>query len=289
MDDKDNRNKERTSEEYRQEAEEHMESLKQGWKVFGGTGIFVIAALVAVILIALAWFVYNRTVTSESSSISAKQKGYELGSEGTLNISSGLEEHLDASVLSWKLKDNSNLQNCEGQDGIRPNTSGSLSFYVIPYSDDPLIINCTLDIRPVMNIGDEGDSEIAKKILCGHLLFECEYTHGETIQKCLVDVEDGTFQIKLPNAKTNERQDITLNWFWPYTLYDAENHDVYGNEISAMTGDQKYFDYFFYDNTSTADVNSSFKILNQCYNNADQFIGEKVNAMVLELTAQQEL
>ena len=55
-----------------------------------------------------------------------------------------------------------------------------------------------------------------------------------------------------------------------------------------MTGNQEYSDYFFYDKTNTTgsvDVNSGFKILNQRYNDGDQLIGDKVKAVVLELTA----
>ena len=85
--------------------------------------------------------------------------------------------------------------------------------------------------------------------------------------------------------KANQEQKITLYWFWPYTLNDANNHETYGSEISAMTNNQAYFDYFFYDSTGSVNVQSDFRILNHHYNEADQMIGDNVEAVVLELTA----
>ena len=245
---------------------------------------FLVVAVVALIAAAIAWFFINKTVTTESSTISAQQFGFELGSDGE-EISPDLETYLDDSVLCWRLQPDSNLQNLDDQFGIRPNSSGKLSFYVIPHADGPLSIDCTLDIRPVMK-NENDTSDTAAKILRGHLLFACEYTYGGNAYQELVDVRNGTFQINLPDATAGQRQKITLNWFWPYTLHDANNHAIYGSEISEMTGNQEYSDYFYYDGTASVNVDSSFKILNQYYNDADQLIGDKVEAVVLELTAE---
>ena len=180
MDDKENRNKERTSEEYRQDAEEHIESLKQGWKVFGGTGIFVIAALVAVILIALAWFVFNNRVNGRMGAISAKYDGIEIGSSGNKGvhddwlkkISSDITYHLpqneedkhDTSKggsINWVLNDNSNMKNYfegklfeeTGKDkrkdfAIEPGTKGNLDFFIKSNDDGNLSLDFTLEIIP---------------------------------------------------------------------------------------------------------------------------------------------
>ena len=139
---------------------------------------------------------------------------------------------------------------------------------------------------PSIMKNENDTSDTAAKILRGHLLFACEYTYGGNAYQVLVDVRNGTFQINLPNATAGQRQQITLNWFWPYTLHDANNHAIYGSEISEMTGNQEYSDYFYYDGTASVNVDSSFKILNQYYNDADQLIGDKVEAVVLELTAE---
>lgn len=249
-----------------------------------------VAVLAVAAFLSRAWFANNDTVTANDFRIVAtEQNGFELRTEGD-EIRSELEKYLqDSSAPCWLLTSESNLLNYGDQTGISPGSSGSLTFYVIPRTDGSLSINCALDIRPVMK-GEPTPvtAAAAAKVLRGHLLFICKYTCGGTEQQALVDVRNGTFQIELPdNTTANQEQQITLDWFWPYTLSDANNHDTFGSEISAMTSNQAYSEYFFYNSNSSGSVNveSNFRILNHHYNEADQLIGDKVQAVVLELTA----
>lgn len=250
--------------------------------------ILTMAIMAVVAYLSWAWFANNDTVTADDFKVNAsEQLGFELVTEGE-EISSDLKEtYLDESVLCWKLSQESNLMNYGDQVGIAPGSAGSLTFYVIPHVDGALSIDSTLDIRPVMK--GEPDTAIAEttaKLLRGHLLFVCRYTCSGTEKQTIVDVRDGTFRIELPDdTKANQKQMITLDWFWPYTINDANNHDTFGNEISAMTQNQEYSEYFFYDSTGSVNVESGLKILNHHYNEADQLIGDNVKAVVLELTA----
>lgn len=263
---------------------EYKAEVKAGFLSLLRTTFFLLLALVVLVAATIAWFASNKDVFADQMAISAKQAGFRLVTEGDKLLQKDLEQYVDMS-LYWLLTADSHIENINNQFGIRPDTSGDLTFYVIPNNDETsLVINCTLDIRPVMK-DSASASDTVTKIMRGHLLFACEYVCGDSTYQELVDVCNGTFQITIPNAKAGEKQLIHLKWFWPYTLYDANTHSKYGSQISAMTASQEYFDYFYYDNTGSANIGSPFKILNQHYNDADQFIGDMVDAVVVELSA----
>lgn len=266
-------------------SDEYKAEVKAGFLSLIRTTIFLLIALVVLVAATIAWFASNKDVFADQMAISAKQAGFRLVTEGKELLQEELKQYVDES-LSWLLTADSHIENINDQSGIRPDTSGVLSFYIIPNNDEEALeINCTLDIRPVIN-DQTFDSDAVTKLIRGHLLFACEYTCGDTTYQELVHVRDGKFRITIPNAKADKKQLVQLNWFWPYTLYDSNNHATFGNVISSMTGSQDYFDYFYYDKSGNADINSNFKILNQHYNDADQLIGDKVDAVVVELSAE---
>ena len=148
--------------------------------------------------------------------------------------------------------------------------------------------------------------ETAAKLLRGHLLFtyKYEYKDGEeTITQIgIAELTDGSFTVTLPNAQVNTPQLVTLKWFWPYLLreattradYDDENNGKINKKIKSWTEDQTKSDYFYYkynevEATKVRDpvdiAVTSFTNLSRYYNNADQFIGDNVAAIVLQLTA----
>lgn len=61
----------KTAAEYRQAADEHVRTLKDFWKDFLVSGLFVLAAIVA-IFACLAWFAANNRVSATGSTIGAK-------------------------------------------------------------------------------------------------------------------------------------------------------------------------------------------------------------------------
>lgn len=62
---------EKTAEEYRATADEHAQTLKDFWKRFMVSGLFVMAAIV-IILACLAWFLNNTQVNAGGVNISAE-------------------------------------------------------------------------------------------------------------------------------------------------------------------------------------------------------------------------
>ena len=71
----------KTAAEYRQAANEHARTLKDFWKDFLASGLFVLAAIVA-IFACLAWFAANNRVSATGSTIGAKADRYTLTAEG---------------------------------------------------------------------------------------------------------------------------------------------------------------------------------------------------------------
>lgn len=67
-----------TPEEYRQQAQEEMQNLKNQWKTFFRTGIFLFAAVAAMIILGVAWFVSNNKVAGTGTSISASGSDFDL-------------------------------------------------------------------------------------------------------------------------------------------------------------------------------------------------------------------
>lgn len=60
----------KTAEEYRATADEHAQTLKDFWKKFMVSGLFVVAAIV-IILACLAWFLNNSQVRAGGVNVSA--------------------------------------------------------------------------------------------------------------------------------------------------------------------------------------------------------------------------
>ena len=60
--------------------------------------------------------------------------------------------------ITWAIKDDSNLNNQTGANGIEPGSSGSLTFYIISHKDGPLSL--TLDVALTgYSYGGEDDKE----------------------------------------------------------------------------------------------------------------------------------
>ncbi|MDO5140697.1 MAG: hypothetical protein Q4D40_04440 [Eubacteriales bacterium] len=259
------------------------------------------AAVLAVVPIAtIAWFASNDKVMAEGIKVRASDdKGFDLSTPGEEMTREDLTQYLDdSSSVKWNLSEQSNLMNLgsgEQSVGVSPGTSGSLTFFIEPKTDGPLTIDCTLDIIPKMK--ETSDSaelaaqkkEEVTKLLRGHLLFACRYKPGADAEenRTLLDISNGGFKIVVPDAKTGEENKIsvTLDWFWPYTLKDARNHSVFGTDIQNLLDDKNNAQYFYYGLTWEESTIPEYSILNNSYNEADQIIGDRVRAVVLELNA----
>lgn len=172
-----------TSEDYRQKADEHMDALKNEWSVFGKTGIIILAALFAIIIIGFAWFASNREVSGTGMLVQSADGSFLLATLGNetqddvlrsvhkaiVGSNSELAYVTPAAVsienesksgtvtsnsspqINWALVDTSsdstgsNLGNAGANKGLAPGSSGSLVFYVVPQDNTEL--NLTFQLK----------------------------------------------------------------------------------------------------------------------------------------------
>ena len=215
--------------------------------------VFIMAAMVAFIVICIAWFVSNNRVNGVLGGISAKKSGIEIGSRGRGGVhddllkkivneinyhlpeSGGTGEHdtSQGGSINWLLSENSNMKNYnngnifdETKDKLRknyamePGTKGKLDFFIKSYEGGNLSLNFTLDIAPYTMNGEKEQTVektlAAAQLLSGHILYFLGEKSGETINYTWI--KDGTFNIKIENAEVDKEYDYSIYWVWPLNL-----------------------------------------------------------------------
>lgn len=257
----------KTAAEYRQAADEHVRTLKDFWKDFLVSGLFVLAAIVA-IFACLAWFAANNRVSAAGSTIGAKADRYTLtaagGGEsgahagyyertnddavigtGEEDASGKVDPKLDISdAMTVTLT--SNLNN-ETAGSLYPGARGKIAFTVTPLTDNlgDITINLSRVLKAKGNIYKEADGNLSAdantllSLVKGHLLFftSCDqngYYSGRVTNS----------QITIPKKKFCEGEDaskptdksftVTLYWVWP---------EYFQNFV--LTGNTNYYKNLF--------------------------------------------
>ena len=215
---------------------------------------FAVAAAVALIALCIAWFVSNNRVNGILGGISAKKSGIEIGSKGSAGvhddllqkIKSGLIYHLPKEAdekqhdtsqgesINWLLNDDSNMNNYDKGNSfaqtrktyrkdyaMEPGTKGKLDFFIKSYEDGDLSLEFSLDVAPYTMNGETQQAvektSIEAQLLSGHIL----YFLGETQKDSTIKytwLKDGTFQITIPDAKSDKEYDYSIYWVWPLNL-----------------------------------------------------------------------
>lgn len=162
----------KTAAEYRQAADEHVRTLKDFWKDFLVSGLFVLAAIVA-IFACLAWFAANNRVSATGSTIGAKADRYIITTDTTGN--NGVYD--DGTGATFNIADSMDVSgtsnfNNETAGYLAPGASGSITFYVqwLDGSPEDLDVDIT---RGVIATTDDlnASAEDFKNLLTGHILF----------------------------------------------------------------------------------------------------------------------
>lgn len=267
------------------------------------SALLALAALVVIGVACYAWFVGNNGVTAKIGAISMSVDAFELASKGSAGIYDnaylgvadgesllgGLMSTKGKRTVRWRMEQDNNLRNTdEDQKGIHPNTEGTLKFYVIPQMEGPLTLKCRLNITPLNSNKDALSGGTEEKLMRGHLLFAYSYEDGTgNTDSGMVQVTDGSFTLTFPEAKKDDQYEVTLNWFWPYVLGDARERPDYGETIELWTKDQNMCEYFYYNGGQEIVIaDTSYRRLSSYYNLADQCIGDRVSAVILELEAE---
>lgn len=256
----------KTAAEYRQAADEHVRTLKDFWKDFLVSGLFVLAAIVA-IFACLAWFAANNRVSATGSTIAAKAGRYTLtaAGEGESGAHVGYYERSERTPEEKHAIDGldttdamtvtlgSNLNN-ETAGSLYPGARGKITFTVKPLVDDlnGVTINLSRVLKVTGNdvVGDGGtlapEAATLLGLVKGHVLFftSCDqngYYSGR--------VANG--QIEIPRKAFCENGDVTkptnkpvtinLYWVWPeyFQNFVLTGNTNYYKNLFAAAGDAK--------------------------------------------------
>lgn len=308
---------EKTAEEYRATADEHAQTLKDFWKRFMVSGLFVMAAIV-IILACLAWFLNNTQVNAGGVNISAA--GAKLALVETEQGSNVGAYEQDKTATNFDTSNsmtvtlNSNLNNYTS-GSLYPGARGQIKFTVQPLTKD--LNGATIDISRVLQLKD-GDRTLVKESDCtqqnmpdtlklakGHLLFFTACSDAGFYSNHVTDsivIDKSKFQDESGN--TTRPVQVVLSWVWPEYLQNfvyTGNANYYKNIFASASEDytsmQTYVnghrDYFYYgynDGAKIPDLGSEMKsaALGQCadyYNKADDYLGNNVEYLQLQLSA----
>lgn len=264
--------------EYRQAADEHVRTLKDFWKDFLVSGLFVLAAIVA-IFACLAWFAANNRVSATGSTIGAKAERYTLTAEGEgkpdahvgyyertaegKQTIAGLDT-ADAMTVTLE----SNLNN-ETAGSLYPGARGKITFTVTPLVSD--LNGVTINLSRVLKVTSLGvgvvedggtltaEAEALLGLVKGHLLFftGCDgsgYYSGRVVDgKIEIPKSEFCEDGKTTNP-TKKSVTVTLYWVWPEYFQNfvlTGNTNYYKNLFAAVGGEKS--DY----GALQADINSN--------------------------------
>ena len=292
----------KTAAEYRQAADEHVRTLKDFWKDFLVSGLFVLAAIVA-IFACLAWFAANNRVSATGSTISAKAERYiittDAGTKGVYDAGSGATFNI---ADSMDVTDSSNFNN-KTAGSLAPGASGSITFYAQWLDDSPedLRIDITRSIIATTTVPNASAEEI-KNLLTGHILFfknkDDDGYYSNWVRSTYTVTADEF------NAAQDKKVPCTLFWVWPeqfrsyvvpgylnYTrgLFKSSNVDDCGNLLNDINDNKsRYFKYKSDGSVPDVSLGMSATDLQTCslaYNEGDEYLGNSVDKYQIRLTA----
>lgn len=292
----------KTADEYRQAADEHVRTLKDFWKDFLVSGLFVLAAIVA-IFACLAWFAANNRVSATGSTIGAKAERYiittDAGTKGVYDAGSGATFNI---ADSMDVTDSSNFNN-KTAGSLAPGASGSITFYAQWLDDSPEDLRIDITRSVIATTTDlNASAEDFKNLLTGHILF----FKNRDDDGYYSDWVGSTYTVTAEefNAAPNKKKKCTLFWVWPeqfrsyvvpgylnYTrgLFKSSNVDDYGNLLNDINDNKsRYFKYKSDGSVPDVSLGMSATDLQTCslaYNEGDEYLGNSVDKYQIRLTA----
>ncbi len=295
------------AEGYRAAADEHAQTLKDFWKRFMVSGLFVVAALV-IILACVAWFLNNSQVKANGIDTSTAGARYTLSSEGTQQGAYDQEAgkaDLQTGQAGFDVTDSmnvsatSNLVNLSENDVLGPGSYGQLTFTVTPYADDLGAVTVSLSREFKGKQGAVSDA--VKALASGHVLFFESCANGY-YESPILDDELTITQNDFRDAsgKTTKPVTKTLYWVWPEYIQNfvyTGNANYYKNLFAADNDSYKAIQQYintnkgsFYSDQTVPDLSSTMPSadLATCataYNKADDEIGNAVEYYQVRLTA----
>ena len=267
----------KTAAEYRQAADEHVRTLKDFWKDFLVSGLFVLAAIVA-IFACLAWFAANNRVSATGSTIGAKGPRFVLsGTQGGTAGKYDDQDNYASDSTSLAVNNLFNLNNMSADGSLSPGSAGQLQLNVKPLCNDlhDITVEMTWEISVQTSAAGTGgtDADISKNeaiinslkdLVRGHILvFQDKDASGfysdPLVPATTTVTQDGasvaviTQSFTIPAANSTETVTKTLYWIWPeqFKSYVRTGNAGYGGNLFASTGDDEGY------TTLVGDINNN--------------------------------
>lgn len=297
------------------------ETYREARKQIVRSAFLALAALGVIVFACYAWFVSSGTVTGTVGSVRIDGSSFELASVGG---NGNWDKKLDGCAkpgeeqtigglnlvvtgkendILWRISPDSNLENSERKTGISPGSEGKMQFYIIPKRDGALKLKINVILAPLDEHGEQitmDDDATLNWLLRGHFLFayECKKSSGYSSDNTptLIEYDTGEFKLEFTDVKEDEPIPVTLYWTWPLLLKNIIQNDLFDNAKvgPAVQGWMKATPArFFYDEgkpISEPDFDNftqQFRQYNNYYNNADEYIGDNVQSLILRLTAEE--
>lgn len=287
------------------------DSFREARKQIVRSAFLALAALGVIVFACYAWFVSSGTVTGKISSVLLNGSTFELASVGekgafydqmrselkkdkpdtwSYTDQNGMNQNGISTgkydTVEWLLTDNSNLGN-NTEAGIQPGSEGEISFFVIPKTSGDIKLKFHIELIPLeyppVNAQDKTLLPIAdtvlEKLLSGHFLFYWE----ENGEKTWVPCKTGEFTMTFSQCNIDTPIPVTLNWKWPLLLQHIKNETGIKDEIN----ENAVFFFFPSDQIpNPINLDSNSIQLSKLFNNADQYIGERLDWLEVRLSAQ---
>ena len=284
------------------------------------SAILAAAAMGVIVFACYAWFANNQSVSGTIGSIQMLGSLYELAGNGSDKTDNGygvfydkaktgfgfnvlpagdfsageawpnLEATGTSQAIRWRLNDNSQIGNFGSSTGIRPGSSGTLQFYVIPNATGTLSLRFRLELKPLNDDGSANTTETLNKLLKGHLLFYILDAKGTKIWVSWDSDTSRPLQFNVPaETDVGVPQPVTLHWQWTAELSQLINDATLNGKIPANR------ELLFYsesgsipeaDNIKAAIDKNQITELTKLYNRADRYIGSQLTWLEVKLTAQ---
>ena len=253
----------KTAAEYRQAVDEHVRTLKDFWKDFLVSGLFVLAAIVA-IFACLAWFAANNRVSATGSTVGAKAERYTIAAASDTDAHVGYYERAERTddekktIAGLDTTDamtvtlGSNLNN-ETAGSLYPGARGKITFTVTPRTDNlgDITVNLSRVLKAKGDIYKEADGNLSADastllgLVKGHLLFftSCQngYYSGR-VENSQITIEKKKFCEGEDTTKPTDRSvPVTLYWVWPeyFQNFVLTGNTNYYKNLFASAGDEK--------------------------------------------------
>ena len=282
------------------------------------SAIFAVAALGVIVSACYAWFASNHSVSGTIGSIQMLGSLYELAGNGRDKTDNGygvfydntktgfgfnvlpagdfgeawpnLEATGTSQAIRWRLNDNSQIGNFGSSTGIRPGSSGTLQFYVIPNATGTLSLCFRLELKPLNDDGSANTTETLNKLLKGHLLFYILDAEGTKIWVSWDGDTSRPLQFNVPaETDVGVPQPVTLHWQWTAELSELIKDTTLNGKIPANR------ELLFYSESGSIPEANDIKAaidtnqiteLTKLYNRADRYIGSQLTWLEVKLTAQ---